>query len=625
MKKDAELDRQVATSWREYFKEVHDMKEMFAWVWQELINEKGKVYAKKMMIVKAIGCAVAVVGPWTLSFVFNGLNPNDPNPELIYLGIGLFSLVIIIGQIIQFISMRQREYLFGENVGQLDRRTAELFFEKSLGTHIDESNLLNEANIKKGRERIFQLEAMLLFEGVEAVLMLILPYFALWILSYQAGLIITIMLVIHLSWSMFLNRRVLQVCLPIDKKWRDLHRYLVERLDNVEKVRNFAKEKEEVAVIDDKFQKAIEPDREFWLWFIGQVILRGFVDYGVLIGLICWGAYQVWNGYMLLGLLYPLYGWSRQMSDNLWRLGHIEHQINFVTPSILSMKEALTMPIGLEHHENAIKLDPRESIQVDFCGIGHSYPVQKEGDDDEVEIKPVLTDISFSINPGEKVSVIGSTGAGKTTIMRLLLRYMDPSQGVIRINGHDLRNLDLKSWISLVGYIPQQAQILDGTIRYNMLYGLLNGNKASVNDDELWQTMKLLKIDFGERLTHGLDTKVGRNGIKLSGGEAQRLGLGCAVMKKPKFMIIDEATSSLDATTEKMVQQGLEAVLTDDMGALIVTHRLNTVKRICDKFVLIESNGDSCGRVAAVASSFEELAEVSETFRTMAEDQGIIL
>ncbi len=547
--KDVELDRAAATNLRDYFKEVRAMKAMFTWVWQELINPAGKKYAKKMAIVKAIGSAVMVVGPWTLSYVFNGLNPKAMNANLVILGICLYAVTVIVSQLIQLISMRAREYLFGENIGQLDKRTAELFFEKSLGTHIDEHNQLNEANIKKGRERVFQLEAMMLFEGVEAILMLFLPFGALWFLSPYAGLIVTVMLAIHLTWSLVLNRKVLQVCLPIDKKWRDLHRYLVERLDNVEKVKNFAKEDEEVSTICDKFQEAIVPDRTFWLWFIYQVIWRGFVDYGLLLGLISWGAYQVYHGHMALGLLYPLFGWSRQIVDNLWRIGHLEHQINFVTPSILAMKEALTLPVGLEYASQTKKIEPDQPIEVEFDAVGYSYP-HKEAE----QTKSVISRISFKIAPGEKVALIGSSGVGKTTIMRLLLRYMDPSQGMIRINGQNLCDLDLQNWLSLIGYVPQQAQILDGTIRYNMLYGLPDAAKLQISDDQVWQTMKMLQIDFGERLTEGLDTKVGRNGIKLSGGQSQRLGIGCAVMKAPKFMIIDEATSSLDSTTEKLVQ-----------------------------------------------------------------------
>ncbi|MFC1598806.1 ABC transporter ATP-binding protein [Patescibacteria group bacterium] len=621
MEKDFDLDRKVASNWKEYFSEAIAMKDMIAWVWHELINQKGKEYARKMFWIQVIGSAVTVTSPWTLSFVFNGLNPKQPDMSLVVIGLVLFALVIVISQLITHFSFTTREYLFGENARQLDLRTTELFFEKSLGAHIDENNLLNEANVRKGYERVFNLEAMLLFEGIEMIILLVLSFTALWILDWVAGLIVTSMLVFHVAWSLFLNQRVMKVCLPIDKKWRHLHRYRVERWDQVEKVKNNAKEKDELCHIADKFEEVIVPDRNFWLWFIGQVIRRGVLDYSFLVVIICYGAYQVWQGNLALGLLYPMYNWSRQMSDNLWRIGHMEHQINFVTPSIMAMKQALTMPVGIEHKEDSVKLDKTQPLTIEFDQVGYTYP----DDGKKGEALPVICNTSFEILPGEKVALLGTSGVGKTTIMRLLLRYMDPSTGQIKINGIPLTDLDLDSWLSQIGYVPQQSQVLNGNIRYNLLYGLPEEEKAKISDEQLWQMMRLLQIDFGERLTHGLDTKVGRNGIKLSGGQAQRLSIGAAIMKNPSFLIIDEATSSLDSTTEKLVQQGLEQVLTKDRGALIVTHRLNTVRRICDKFVLIDSNGDSCGHVMAVANSFEELARISPKFQILAQDQGIVI
>jgi ABC-type multidrug transport system fused ATPase/permease subunit len=136
--------------------------------------------------------------------------------------------------------------------------------------------------------------------------------------------------------------------------------------------------------------------------------------------------------------------------------------------------------------------------------------------------------------------------------------------------------------------------------------------------------MRTLQIDFGDRLVDGLDTRIGYNGIKLSGGQNQRLMIGAAALKEPRFMIIDEATSSLDATTERLVQDGLQKVLVN-CGALIVTHRLNTVRRICNRFVLIDRVDGRGGTVHAIANSFEELAEISPAFRLLAVDQGIKL
>jgi ABC-type multidrug transport system fused ATPase/permease subunit len=239
----------------------------------------------------------------------------------------------------------------------------------------------------------------------------------------------------------------------------------------------------------------------------------------------------------------------------------------------------------------------------------------------------ILSNISLTIEPGEKAALIGPSGAGKTTIMRLLMRYMDPTSGEILIDGHDLRDVKLSSWLNLIAYVPQQAQVFDGTIRDNLLYRFTD-EPARVPDEELWGIMRKLKIDFGDRLTDGLDTRVGRHGIELSGGEQQRLMIGAAAMRNPIFMVVDEATASLDATTEKAVQKGLEEVLGDHMGALIITHRLSTVRRLCTKFfVLRDAEGLAPGesQVEASASSFEELYEISPTFRTLADDQGMVI
>jgi ABC-type multidrug transport system fused ATPase/permease subunit len=211
--------------------------------------------------------------------------------------------------------------------------------------------------------------------------------------------------------------------------------------------------------------------------------------------------------------------------------------------------------------------------------------------------------------------------------MRLLMRYMDPTSGAILIDGHDLRDIRLSSWLSLIAYVPQQAQVFDGTIRDNLLYRFTD-EPINVPDEELWGIMRKLKIDFGDRLTAGLDTRVGRHGIELSGGEQQRLMIGAAAMRKPVFMVVDEATASLDATTEKAVQKGLEEVLGDRMGALIITHRLSTVRRLCGKFlVLRDSEGLAPGesQLEATAGSFEELYETSPTFRRLADDQGVVI
>lgn len=272
-------------------------------------------------------------------------------------------------------------------------------------------------------------------------------------------------------------------------------------------------------------------------------------------------------------------------------------------------------------HQTGRPVVATEPVAVKFENVGLHFPVG------EKHKLAVLGGIDFTIHPGEKVALIGPSGAGKTTIMKLLLRFQDPTEGVIYVNGDRLSDLNVSSWMEHVGYIAQQAQVFDGTIRYNLTFGLSEERQKTISDEEIWDVMRRLQIDFGARLTDGLETRVGRDGMKLSGGQAQRLMIGAAVVKKPIFMVIDEATSSLDSSTERAVQEGLQTVLQGPVGALIVAHRLSTVRTVCDRFLVIrpiEEVAEGESQIEADARSFEELYQTSSTFRRLADDQHIV-
>lgn len=623
---DIDLDRSVATNWREYKQEFRQMKDMVLWVWAELVSREGKAFMTRMIGWMSASCLLTVVLPLMFGYITDLLDPQHTRTTFLALMLALYGLLMITRQAIRYHQGIMREYLLGANMRQLDVRTTEMFLDKSLGMHISENNHLNEANVKKGHERVLGLEGMLLFEGIEAILNIALPFISLWIFTFSSGrwavgAIIVLILASHLAWTLFLNQQVLRVCLPIDRMWRFLNRYRVERWQRVERVKTNAKEEIERREIERLFDEAIGPDRRFWFWFIKQATYRNTLADALLFVMIVYCVRAVWVGEMARGSLWFLTAWGSQFSTTLWHIGHIEHQFNFFTPSIMSMKQALTMPTGIRSVEVPERVTPAQPFHIQFEGVGYHYEQQAD-DKDARDAVPTLENVSFCIQPGEKVALIGPSGAGKSTIMKLLLRYMDPTEGRILIDGVDLRNLDLRTWLTQIGYVAQQFEVFNGTIRYNLTYGLSEERKKTITDHDIWAIMRTLQIDFGDRLNEGLDTRIGYNGIKLSGGQNQRLMIGAAALKQPRFMIIDEATSSLDATTERLVQDGLEKVL-DDCGALIVTHRLNTVRRICDRFILIDRIEGCGGTIQAVANSFEELASVSSTFRTLARDQGI--
>ena len=338
-----------------------------------------------------------------------------------------------------------------------------------------------------------------------------------------------------------------------------------------------------------------------------------------------YAGWRVWDGNMAVVDIVPILTWAGMASQQMRFLARVEREVNWCTPSLKSLRVALSLPNQLTTTQNPVILEDGP-VEVEFSGLSHGYDHRRRAANGE-EVR-VLSGLTFTVHPGEKVALIGPSGAGKSTITRLVQRYMDPGAGTIRVNGHDLKLVDLRSWRRLVGYIPQAPRVFDGTLRDNLLYGLSTAQRATITEEQIWDIMRLLRIDFGARLTHGLDTRVGRNGVKLSGGEAQRVMIGASAIKRPRFMIIDEATSSLDAENQAAVQAGIDQLLAaEEASAIIIAHRLSTILR-CDTFVVLKpvdslEAGES--QIECIAHSVPELFARSEIFRTLAKLEGVTL
>ncbi|HTK04908.1 MAG TPA: ABC transporter ATP-binding protein [Candidatus Eisenbacteria bacterium] len=617
--------RKLAANWREYLTESLKGFGVYVWAWREFVTPKAKRWMRRGVGAVLAMTALGMVEPWLVKSVIDGLIAHAFAPVAVALG-GIVALMIV-QRLCQWAFEHHRELVIMENEGSLDGRASELFFGKSLGQHLQDNGVLNAANVEKGRNRVLEIEHMMIFEGIPAVAELLLGFVCLWLLSPVGGIVMSVVLGVYMFFTVYMNRRVSVTCTPIDAEFRRFNRHRVERWDCVERVKTSGKEAEELRFMGSWFQDILARDRKFWLWALRMWNIRGLVNVLGSAAIIAYGAWLVWKGDWTVGFLYPFYQWSRRVGDNLWRVGHIEHRLNWNMPSVASLRKALTTPPDVVDAPDAVVLAPDRPLRVELRDIGHTYAGRDADDGAPTKDLHVLKRVSFAVEPGERAALIGPSGAGKTTVMRLLQRYMDPEQGGVLIDGRDLRTVALASWTRLVGYIPQQSQVLDGTLRYNLLYGLPEAERGKVTDEELWDVMRKLKIDFGERLTGGLDTVVGRRGIKLSGGQAQRLMIGSAVLKRPRFMIIDEATSSLDSTTERAVQEGLAEVLPAGTSALIITHRLSTVRTLCSKFIVLKQAEDVLNgtgqQVEAIAGSFEELYAKSPTFRRLADDQGV--
>ena len=182
---------------------------------------------------------------------------------------------------------------------------------------------------------------------------------------------------------------------------------------------------------------------------------------------------------------------------------------------------------------------------------------------------------------GETVGIVGSTGAGKTTLVKLLLRFYDVQQGCIRLDGHDLRDLRLKDLRRAIGFVSQDVYLFHGTVRENIAYGTFDAT-----DEQIVEAAKIAEAhDFIMSLPQGYDTIVGERGQKLSGGQRQRVSIARAVLKDPPVLILDEATSSVDNETEALIQRSLEKIAVG-RTTIVIAHRLSTVRNADRIFVL---------------------------------------
>lgn len=301
-----------------------------------------------------------------------------------------------------------------------------------------------------------------------------------------------------------------------------------------------------------------------------------FALFGSIIAVLWYGAKLVSEGAISIGDLTSFIIYSMFIGGSIGGLGNLYGQIQKAIGASERVLEILGEESESTYNEQQLATT-QNPIQgnISFKDVRFSYPTRND-----VE---VLKGLSFDIKAGEKIALVGHSGAGKSTIIQLLERFYSPQTGTIEVDGKNNLDYDLNFYRSAIGIVPQEILLFGGTIRENIAYG-----KPTATEEEIILAAKKANaFRFIEGFPEGLETIVGERGVKLSGGQRQRIAIARAILRDPKILILDEATSSLDAESEQLVQEALDTLM-KDRTTIIIAHRLATIRKV-DTIYVIEN------------------------------------
>ena len=396
----------------------------------------------------------------------------------------------------------------------------------------------------------------------------------LFVTSWKLALFVLLGVPATLIPILLLGRRVRRLSRANQDRVADVSAYIDEAVHEIRTVQAYAHEAADRAA----FARHAEAAYDAGVARIGQ---KAFLISSVMliafcaVGIILWiGGHDVLAGRLSAGELAAFVFYATVVASGAGTVSEIWGELQRAAGAAERLAELLQTPAQIVAPASSVEPPQRAPRAIEFDQVAFAYPARPQ--------TRALEGFTLSVAPGERVALVGPSGAGKSTVFALLLRFYDPQQGALRIDGVDVRDMDPGALRRLLAVVPQEPVIFAASVLDNVRYG----RPAAGAQEVLAACERAFALEFIERLPQGLDTVLGERGVTLSGGQRQRLSIARALLADRPILLLDEATSALDAAAERLVQQALEA-LEEGRTTLVIAHRLATVQH-ADRIVVME-------------------------------------
>jgi ABC-type multidrug transport system fused ATPase/permease subunit len=493
------------------------------------------------------------------------------------LDLNQIGLILIVILVLQGIMSYLRVIWFAvvSEKGMADVRSS--IYQKLIGlpVYFFERNRVGDltSRISEDVNRLSTVFSTTLAELIRQVLILITGIVFLMVTTPRLSLTMLATFPVIVVGAMFFGRFVRNLSKSRQKSLANTNTVVEETLQNINTVKAFTNESFEYNRYKSEMSNVVKTSLQLAKYRAAFATFIIIILFGVIFFILWYGATMVQNKTMTIGQLVSFISYTAIIGAAIGSLGNFYTEIITALGGTERIREILNEPV--EVGVPVVVNRPKVEGHIRFDSVYFDYPSRPD--------MPVLKGINLDILPGQKIALVGQSGSGKSTIASLLMRLYPWQKGSITLDGSDIKDMDISSYRSVYAIVPQEVLLFGGTIRENILYG-----HPGASEEELMSAASTSNsLDFIQSFPEGFETIVGERGIKLSGGQRQRIAIARAVLRNPDVLILDEATSSLDAESEKVVQEALERLL-EGRTAIIIAHRLATIRNVDCIYVLEE-------------------------------------